>query len=148
MSDDDVFCFKQEVIFDTGGDAKKHKLIRAYFTSRRLSRVGNQTGGSVNIDPTYKVNLEQCMAVIIGEQDAARKFHCVGVGVISHERQEDITWLLQSHKDAREQFNPGVLYRPVVGIGDGAESISIAFELVHATAGRIMYYFHVTENVK
>jgi hypothetical protein len=84
MSDDDVFCWGCDVRTKIATvDDPIVQVIRMYFTTRRLSRVGPQIDGSVNVDPTYKLNREGCKGVIVGMQDAARHFHIGGFGVLS-----------------------------------------------------------------
>jgi hypothetical protein len=105
MSDDIVFCWGCDVRTKVATKDDPHdQVIRMYFTTRRLSRIGPQIDGSVNVDPTYKVNREGCKAVIVGLQDAARHFHVGGIGVLSQETTEDITWLLQKYKESRLAF--------------------------------------------
>jgi len=120
----------------------KDQVIRVFFTTRRLLRLGPTTGSAFHIDATYKLNQLGFPVFVLGSPDKARKFHIAAICVTSHEKKEDVAYCMHEYKLARPEYT-----HPIT-CADGADSISWAHEHEMEESTRTMCYFHMDKDVR
>lgn len=95
------------------------------------------------------MNWEGFPLIVLGTTDMDRKFHLLGLCLVTSETKEDYTFMFESVNIGLDKINVDDRLEPSVIVADAAQSIKNAALQVFAETIKIrMCYFHVVKNLK
>ena len=142
LSDDYAYCVEYDI-----KQEPKMQTIRAYFTTKTLTNLGDRDNSNVKVDGTFKVCKRRLPVIMTGQDDACNHFHPNGFAIVKHENHVDVAWALHCHKKSKT-VNKAYPFRPTFTMADAGASMSSALQEVYSDVPRGTCYFHVLENVK
>ena len=147
------WCTKAEAVPDNDDQAYvvHHNINRdgqkvSVMLSTRSLLMAAAASDVVHVDATYKLNWQGYPILIAGVTDAASQFFPCIFAVMTSEKEEDYTSLLQVMTGKVEKATQQV-FAPRVVMGNCAEAISKAVQTVFPGAVRRVCWFHVKKAI-
>ena len=135
---DRMFAYRSEIQRDEEG-----QLVKVFLTtSRLLSQIPKSE--TLMIDATFKMLLIKFPVIVVGINDAGRRFHPVGIVLSNKEDSDAFEFAIRAALDAKPEHRFQNL------MGDCAASITKAFkrfEEERKISSRKFCYFHISKDI-